>query len=79
MYFKFRFGTDSSVNNYEGWYIDDFTIKNGATTTNYVNGVEAATTGSGGTTAFDGIIRKSYEAGAVTRSISAAAGIVAKV
>lgn len=32
-----------------------------------------------GTTAFDGIIRKSYEAGAVTRSISAAAGIVAKV
>ena len=33
VYFKFRFGTDSSVNNYEGWYIDDFTIKNGATTT----------------------------------------------
>ena len=32
-----------------------------------------------GTSAFDGIVRESYEAGAVTRSISAAAGIVAKV
>lgn len=32
-----------------------------------------------GTSAFNGIVRESYEAGAVTRSISAAAGIVAKV
>ena len=32
-----------------------------------------------GTTAFDGIVRDSYDAGAVTRSISASAGIVAKI
>ena len=32
-----------------------------------------------GTTAFEGIVRNSYDAGAVTRSISAAAGIVAKI
>ena len=31
--FRFRFGTDASVNTYEGWYIDDFEINNGATTT----------------------------------------------
>ena len=30
--FKFRFGTDSSVNTYEGWYIDNFEIKEGITT-----------------------------------------------
>ncbi|MED6305381.1 MAG: CARDB domain-containing protein, partial [Candidatus Thermoplasmatota archaeon] len=30
--FRFRFGTDSSVNTYEGWYIDDFEVNNGATT-----------------------------------------------
>ncbi len=27
--FRFRFGTDSSVEGYEGWYIDDFMIING--------------------------------------------------
>ena len=27
--FRFRFGTDSSVENYEGWYIDDFAVNNG--------------------------------------------------
>ena len=32
-----------------------------------------------GTSTFNGLVRESYEAGAVTRSISAAAGIVAKV
>lgn len=32
-----------------------------------------------GTSAFEGIVRKSYDAGAVTKSISAAAGIVAKI
>ena len=30
--FKFRFGTDASVNTYEGWYIDNFQIKEGITT-----------------------------------------------
>ena len=30
--FKFRFGTDSSVDGYEGWYIDDFQIVNGINT-----------------------------------------------
>ena len=30
--FKLRFGTDSSVNTYEGWYIDNFQIKEGITT-----------------------------------------------
>ena len=32
-----------------------------------------------GSTAFNGIVRESYDAGAVSRSISAAAGIVAKI
>ena len=31
--FRFRFGSDGSVNNYEGWYLDDFEIRNGAVTT----------------------------------------------
>jgi hypothetical protein len=31
--FRFRFGTDASVDTYEGWYIDDFEVNNGATTT----------------------------------------------
>tara|TARA_B100000579_G_scaffold185022_1_gene150810 strand:+ start:1 stop:6612 length:6612 start_codon:yes stop_codon:yes gene_type:complete len=30
--FKFRFGTDSSVDGYEGWYIDDFQVVNGINT-----------------------------------------------
>ena len=30
--FRFRFGTDSSVEGYEGWYIDDFKIVNGVST-----------------------------------------------
>ena len=30
--FKFRFGTDSSVNTYEGWYIDDVQVNDGITT-----------------------------------------------
>ena len=30
--FKFRFGTDSSVNTYEGWYIDDVQVNDGVTT-----------------------------------------------
>ncbi len=30
--FKFRFGTDSSVDTYEGWYVDEFKIMNGITT-----------------------------------------------
>jgi len=31
--FRFRFGTDSSVNTYEGWYIDDFEVNNGGAST----------------------------------------------
>ena len=31
--FRFRFGTDASVDTYEGWYIDDFEVNNGAITT----------------------------------------------
>ena len=31
--FRFRFGTDSSVNGYEGWYIDDFEVNNGGAST----------------------------------------------
>jgi len=31
--FRFRFGTDASVDTYEGWYIDDFEVNNGAVTT----------------------------------------------
>ena len=30
--FKFRFGTDGSVSTYEGWYIDDFQVKDGIAT-----------------------------------------------
>ena len=30
--FRFRFGTDASVDTYEGWYIDDFEVNNGAST-----------------------------------------------
>ncbi|SVC11586.1 uncharacterized protein METZ01_LOCUS264440, partial [marine metagenome] len=30
--FRFRFGTDASVNGYEGWYIDDFEVKEGPST-----------------------------------------------
>ena len=30
--FKFRFGSDSSINYYEGWYIDNFKIINGVST-----------------------------------------------
>ena len=30
--FKFRFGTDSSVSGYEGWYVDNFQINDGITT-----------------------------------------------
>jgi len=37
--FKFRFGTDASVNTYEGWYIDNFQIKEGITT-NYEDDFE---------------------------------------